>query len=90
MLVPYSMDESEPDLYGGMGGQSYDYPPDDRDLCSPWEPSEPTPRPQPKYVFYSEEELAQSEVFHRLLNKTLKCKERQIDELRQEILKMME
>lgn len=83
MHVPYSMDDSEPDLHCGMGGQRSD----DRDMCSSWEPA---PRPQPKYVFYSDEELAQSEVFHRLLNKTLKCKERQIDELRQEILKMME
>lgn len=32
MHVPYSMDDSEPDLYGGMGGQRFD------DEAPDWEP----------------------------------------------------
>lgn len=90
MHVPYSMDDSEPDLHCGMGGHGYDYPHDDRDLCSPWGDPKPIPQPKPMYVFMNELELVQSEVFHRLMLKTIACKERQIDELRQEIIKMME
>lgn len=96
MHVPYSMDDSEPDLHcgmGGFGGNDYEYPPDDRDLGPPWgEPvnrSKPKPVVKPMYVFYNETELAQSEVYHRLLLRSLKHKDREIDALRKEILGMM-
>lgn len=87
MHVPYSMDDSEPDLYGSLGGHSDDY----QDLASSYgDPADRIPTRTPMYVFYNETELAKSEVFHRLLLRSLKCKERQIDELRQEILTLME
>lgn len=93
MHVPYSMDDREPDLGCGFGGHTFDYPPDDRDLGSPWgEPvrrADPPDPPKPMYVFWSEEELARSEVFQRLLNRTLVHKDRQIEELRIEILGML-
>lgn len=79
MHVPYSMDDSEPDLYGSLGGRYSDEPDD----------YPPPPNP-PMYVFHNEIELAQSDVFRRMLLMALKCKERQIDELRQEILNLME
>lgn len=84
MHVPYSMDDREPDLVAPWG--SYDDFPDTRDSYEP--DPEPDP-PKPMYVFWSEEELARSEVFQRLLNRTLVHKDRQIEELRIEILGML-
>lgn len=86
MNVPYSMDDREPDLVAPWGQYN-----DHQDLATSYgDPADRIPDPTPMYVFYSEIELAQSEVFHRLLIRTLKCKERQIDELRLEILNLME
>lgn len=86
MHIPYSMDDSEPDLVAPWGQYN-----DHQDLASSYgDPADRIPTRTPMFVFHSELELAQSEVFHRLLLRSLKCKERQIDELRQEILNLME
>lgn len=102
MKVPYSMDESEPDLYGTLGGHQ----PDDQDLQSSYhgrdggygdctKRSAPQQeqldlKPVPMYVFYNLEELVSSEVFQHQLSMALKSKQRQIDELRVEILALDE
>ena len=85
MHVPYSMDDSEPDLVAPWG--SYNDFPDRRET---YDPEPYIPPPKPMFVFWSEEELAQSDVFHKLLLRSLKCKDKHIDELRQEIIDMME
>lgn len=95
MHVPYSMDDSEPDLYGSLGGQQDLYSDDQQDLYSSYGGREgfPAPEPvqrqldlQPLLSFASEEELVLSEVFQRHLKKSLAFKQRQIDELRQEYM----
>lgn len=93
MQVPYSMDDSEPDLHCGMGGQS-----DDQDLYSSsggrdggyGDPANTVYVPSTALVFASEEDMLLSEVYQRNLAKSLACKQRQIDELRQEILNMLQ
>lgn len=82
MHVPYSMDDSEPDLYGGLGGHV------ERDDNMPQASLDL--KPVPLYVFYSQEEMYKSDAFQHMLGKVLKCKERQIDELRVEILELNE
>lgn len=85
MHVPYSMDDSEPDLVAPWGQYN-----DHQDSASSYgDPVNYNP-PTPMYVFYSEMELAQSEVYHRLLLRSLKHKDREIDRLRNEILQMMQ
>lgn len=103
MLVPYCMDDSEPDLYGSLGGHQ----PDDQDLQSSYNGRDggyggPGKRsaithqetlalkPVPMYVFNNEEELVTSEVFQRHLSMALKSKDRTIDILRVEILSLDE
>lgn len=76
MHVPYSMDDSEPDLHCGMGGSQVDRE-DQIDMEL---------KPVPMYVFYNVEELVTSEVFQRQLSMALKSKDKQIDELRNENL----
>ena len=87
MKVPYSMDDDEPDLYGSLGGHQ----PDDQDLHSSC--GDPVQRKlplvsTPMFVFYSVEELVTSEEFQRQLGMALKSKQKQIDELRVEILEL--
>lgn len=94
MRVPYSMDDDEPDLYGSLGGHQ----PDDQDLHSSHGGRDggygnPTQsamdlKPVPMFVFYSVEELVTSEEFQRQLSMALKSKQKQIDELRIEILEL--
>lgn len=75
MKVPYSMDESEPDLYGGMGGQrdedynchGGDYTPD-----SNW--SQPSVRVEPKIYTQGDMDL--------VIQANLKA----IDEMREEVM----
>lgn len=93
------MDDSEPDLYGGLGGHQ----PDDQDLQSSYngrdggygdctKPHQEVLelKPVPMFVFYNIEELVTSDVFQRQLSMALKSKGRQIDELRVEILELHE
>ena len=97
MQIPYSMDDSEPDLYGSLGGHDVDQ----QDLVSscngrdggygnPGEQAGLDLKPVPMFVFYSEEEMYTSKAFQVALGKTLKHKQRQIDELRLEILTLHE
>lgn len=97
MHVPYSMDDSEPDLYGGMGGYMDD---DQQDLYSSRNgrdggygdggkcPELPLPKPAPMFTFANERELVSSEVFQRYLCAALKHKDKDIHELRVEILEL--
>lgn len=78
MHVPYSMDDSIPDLYGSYGGEVDDSHQQDLPLSPP----------SPMFSFNSEQELIQSEVFQRCLCKTLEHKERDIHKLRLEILEL--
>lgn len=86
MRVPYSMDDNEPDLHEGFGGRS-NAPYQELDDVDDRYTS--TPAPRPMFTFYSEEEMVQSEVFQRHLQKTLIAKQRQIDALRQEIIDLL-
>lgn len=91
MKVPYSMDESEPDLHCGMGGCQFEY--DEQDLVSSHggrdggygDPVSHANRPA-MFTFISEEELVASEVFQKHLRLALASSQRTIDALRQEIL----
>lgn len=76
MHVPYSMDDSEPDLYGGYGGHV------ENDAVR-YDP------PTPLYQFYTTEELLSCPVVRDHVRKSLECSQRQIDALRREILEMM-
>lgn len=79
MHVPYSMDDSIPDLYGSYGGEVDESTPQRELLLSP---------PSPMFSFSSEQELIQSDVFQRCLCKTLEHKDRDIHQLRLEILEL--
>lgn len=83
MHVPYSMDDSEPDLVAPWG--TYDDFPDRRET---YEPEYIPPKP-PMFVFHTVEDLVRSEIFHELLLKSLVHKDREIARLRNEILDMM-
>ena len=90
MHVPYSMDDSEPDLYGSLGGRYSDGPDDYQDLASSYgDPSENRPSKPPMFLFHTVEDLVRSDIFHELLLKSLVHKDREIARLRNEILDMM-
>jgi hypothetical protein len=76
------MDDSEPDLYGGLGGhvdQDDNMPQASLDL-----------KPVPMFVFHSEADLMTSNVFQQALGKALASKDRYIHALRVEILELHE
>lgn len=61
MYIPYSMDESEPDLYGGMGGQRFDV--DQWETQTKWKSEERSDYPNVKLenvnvpVWYTQEQM---------------------------------
>lgn len=85
MHVPYSMDDSEPDLVAPWGQYN-----DHQDLVSSYgDPVNYNPPKPPMFVFQTVEDLARSDIFKQLLLKGLQHKDREIERLRNEILDMM-
>lgn len=79
MKVPYSMDESEPDLYGGMGGyQSED---DQWETQTKWESEDRTPKPVFKMEYVACPKFYTQEDMDKVIQQNLKA----IDKLRLEI-----
>lgn len=73
MHVPYSMDDSEPDLYGSLGGHHME----PMHACTPY---------RPMFEFDSIQDLLSHPIVREHVRKTIESKQRQIDELRIEIL----
>lgn len=82
MHVPYSMDDSEPDLGGCMPGGICD----DTSGWRDYETGHIQPEPNPEFVFMTELDLVRSDVFQKHLNMALKKKDQQIEEYRRELL----
>jgi len=85
MHVPYSMDDSEPDLGCGFGGITQD---DHKIGWRDYETVHIPPEPKPEFVFMTEMDLVKSDVFMKHIRMALKGKDRQIHELRLEILEL--
>lgn len=89
MHVPYSMDDSEPDLGGCMPGGSHRDHDTSRDTS--WHDYETVQAPpKPEFVFMTEMDLVRSEVFMKHIRMALKGKDRQIHEMRVENLMLAE
>lgn len=72
---------------GDQFGDEYDYMWQGTELARDYEPRyEQQQSPPPKYVFHSLEELVKSEVFQHQLSMALAFKDKQIMELRNELL----